>query len=80
MAKRDRLENRIDKVEGRMQKAQSKGKNNKLSRLSKKREKLKDKLYTCKTNSQGRKVCKTRSSRSSRSRSTGRINPRSLLR
>ena len=80
MAHRDRLEKRIGKVEGRMQKAQSKGKSNKLSRLSKKRDKLKDKLYTCKTNSQGRKVCRTRSSRSSRSRSTGRINPRSLLR
>jgi len=80
MSKRDRLEKRIDKVEGSMRKAQSKGKDNKLSRLSKKREKLKDRLYTCKTNSQGRKVCRTRTRRSSRSRSTGRINPRSLLR
>tara|TARA_R110000765_G_scaffold250936_1_gene352434 strand:+ start:542 stop:769 length:228 start_codon:yes stop_codon:yes gene_type:complete len=75
MAKRDRLERRIDRVEGRMRKAQSKGKNRKLGRLSDRRDKLKGKLYSCKTNRQGRKVCSTRS----RGRSGG-GGPKSLLR
>ncbi len=60
MAKEDRIQRRIDRVEGRMQKARSKGKSNKYSRLSDKRSKLKSKLYTCRTLKNGNKVCNIR--------------------
>jgi len=63
MARRDRLEKRIDRVTGRIRKAMSKGKSNKVERLGERRRKLRTKLYTCKTNSRGARVCKPKNNK-----------------